>query len=514
MRIALLAVLASVSLTTGAQTGKNARHATAAEQTPAPSVEVRIDAAARRQVMEGFGATTASLTYNNGRVDNVPPALRSRALRAVYGEVKLTTGNVLLGLFEPQNDNDDPDRIDWSRFEVDGVRVISEKLVAPAAALGADGLFPSANIDHRYRAWMSELRRTNYLRYLDECAEFVLAAVIQWREITGSEPRYYALFNEPLTGNNELRGGSLHEVIDLVKHVGARLRKEGFKRVKFVVPNEETIAANYRVARALLSDPEARQYVGAIGYHPYPYGSAYVDVGRILAASGAGKPDPAAVAERQRLSELAAQYDVAVWMSEVSHANADPRSMDHLRGRAIHIHDELKYANASAFFGMHAMWDSRSHAEHFAGRGDPGFFSEADTIVLIENELDRVTITGMGYAIGHYARWMSPGAVRLDAASDDPLVLATAFYDSAKRAAAVVLINNATSTRMVHVDLNGLNFAEALRGEQSFGNVRWQPIAAIKPAAAGRFSVTLPPRSVTSLGAGIAGGDPTGGPAR
>jgi hypothetical protein len=36
-----------------------------------------------------------------------------------------------------------------------------------------------------------------------------------------------------------------------------------------------------------------------------------------------------------------------------------------VRGRAIQIHDELVYADAAAFFGMNAMWDTTSHAQHY-----------------------------------------------------------------------------------------------------------------------------------------------------
>lgn len=70
---------------------------------------------------------------------------------------------------------------------------------------------------------------------------------------------------------------------------------------------------------------------------------------QILRASGSGRPDPASVEQRGRLRELGRKYGVPLWMTEVSHAEVDPRSFDHLRGRAIHIHDEMVYADASAF---------------------------------------------------------------------------------------------------------------------------------------------------------------------
>ena len=97
------------------------------------------------------------------------------------------------------------------------------------------------------------------------------------------------LFNEPLSGNGELAGGSVPEIIDIVKRAGARLRAEGFATMKFVIPAEETEELSLEHATAVLADPVARPFVGAIAYHPYPYGSTYASVPNILATSGSGQ---------------------------------------------------------------------------------------------------------------------------------------------------------------------------------------------------------------------------------
>lgn len=135
----------------------------------------------------------------------------------------------------------------------------------------------------------------------------------------------------------------------------------------------------------------------------------YASVPRILQASGHGSPDADSVEQRRRLRDLCRQYRVPLWMTEVSHAEVDPRSFDHLRGRAIHIHDEMAYADDSALYGMNAMWDKNTHADHFAGRGGEvpnSCLTEEDTIALADNDTNSVLITGTGYAIGHYARWL------------------------------------------------------------------------------------------------------------
>jgi len=57
-----------------------------------------------------------------------------------------------------------------------------------------------------------------------------------------------------------------------------------------------------------------------------------------------------------------------------------------------------------------------------------------------------VTITSTGRAIGHYARFIRRGAKRIDATSNDPLLLVSAFRDNTQGGRLVlVAINNAAA---------------------------------------------------------------------
>ena len=464
----------------------------------AADVRVEVNATAAYQVMEGFGATTVPLIYQNGGDDKLPPALRTRALEAVYRDVRLTLGNVSMGRWEPENDDADPMHLNEAALEVAGLRATNDKLLAPARALGADGLYPGNGISLFATEWLKPIRTSDYNRYLDECAEYVVSAVLKWRDVTGEIPRYHHLFNEPLYGNVDLRGGSPKEITGIVKRAGARLRSAGMP-TQFIIASEYSAAQSAAVAREVLADPNARQYVGAIGYHPYPYQSPYASMENILAGPGMGQPDAAAVADRRALRDLGRQYNVPVWMTEVSHGGLDPRSMDALRARAIEIHDELAYADASAFFAMHAMWDSKSNTEHFGA--ERSLLKEEDTVVLIDVGASSVLITGTGYAIGHYARWVQRGALRVEAASDDSLVMVSAFKDNKRGKASFVIINNADTVKTVRVHVNGLAFTGPLEGEQSEGEVRWKALTGIAPSgdAKDAFVVDVPPRSVTSV---------------
>lgn len=472
---------------------------------PGPAIVV-VDAARAHQRIDGFGASHTSLVYAGTLGDVLSPDLRRRAIAAVYGQVGLHIGNLEAALLESPggwearaNDNDDPAQINWTGFDASSAGAMKSTVVDLAQPYGFDGYCLAQKVNIRWASpWLKELRTADYPRYLAEVAEQVTAGAIYWRDTYGIVPRYLMLFNEPLSGNGELDGGTTQEVVDIVKAAGSRLRAAGFGEMTFVVPNEETERQTLETTRAILADAEARQYVGVIGYHTYPYGSAYADINRILATSGSGQPDAQALAVRGELAALAQQAGLPLWMTEVSHGAVDPLSFDALRGRAIHIHDELVYAGASGYFGMFSMWDRASQRQHF-GNDDLGQIE--GHIALIDNANSTVQITGMGYAIGHYARWIGAGALRVEATSSDPLLLVTAFHDSQASRVVLVLINNAEREQAVEIQLQGLTASGAITGEQSTADRPWQPLVLAEAVTAEGWAVTVPPASVTTLAA-------------
>lgn len=468
---------------------------------PSDAIPVMVDGEARRQVIEGFGATHKSLVF--GGKDNLTPALRERALEAVYGQVELTTGNLEVGGYELNNDNEDPSTFAWDAFDWKRSDWMVEKLVRPAEPMGFDNYYPALAINLRWEmSWMKDLRETDYERYLAEAAEHVVAGLLYWENTYDIVPRYVLPFAEPTTGNQTLDGGrGRRELADLVEAIGKRMRAEGFEDVKMVVPGEASEGASLKSARTILERPEARQYVGAIAYHSYPYGSVYSSVKRILETSGQGVPNPEKIEVRNQLRELGKQYGLPVWMTEISMGpgrfDFEFGAMENVRARAIHIHDEFVYTGASAFFGMNNMWDLKAHRDHF--NGSDNFLSEQSTIALINNETGAVHTSGMGYAIGHYARWINRGAVRLEATSADSLLQVTAFRDDTQNRFVLVAINNSPAEKSLDVQLSNLRIQGEVTGEQSAKEKRWEPVSSFEPSSPQRIIFSVPGRSVTTI---------------
>ena len=175
-------------------------------------------------------------------------------------------------------------------LELPGLRAINEQAdLAPARALGADGsLSRQRDQPVRDRVAQAAFARANYNRYLDECAEYVVSAVLKWRDVTGEIPRYHASvqrgdLGQPGAQRRQHEGDHRHHQA----RRRAASRRRGCRR-RSSSPSEYSAAQSAALAREILADPDARQYVGAIGYHPYPYESAYSSMANILAGPGSG----------------------------------------------------------------------------------------------------------------------------------------------------------------------------------------------------------------------------------
>src|SRR5260370_9792779 len=108
----------------------------------------------------------------------------------------------------------------------------------------------------------------------------------------------------------------VQQTVDIAKRAGARLRRSGFAKTRFMIGTEETEQISLQVATAILSDSDARQYVGAIGYHSYPYDEGYSSIPFILNTSGAGVPDRGRVAVRTQIRALGKSYNVQMCMPD------------------------------------------------------------------------------------------------------------------------------------------------------------------------------------------------------
>ena len=106
--------------------------------------------------------------------------------------------------------------------------------------------------------------------------------------------------------------------------------------MKLVIPDDENPPTTYRRASAVLQDPKARQYVGALAYHTYSQ-----DLSDIV-----------------RLRQLGTKYSLPVWMTEWN--NGSGGDWRKAMGWAERMHLVLTVGGVNAvdyMWGYFGSWD-------------------------------------------------------------------------------------------------------------------------------------------------------------
>jgi O-glycosyl hydrolase len=243
------------------------------------------------------------------------------------------------------------------------------------------------------------------------------------------------------------------------------MRAAGFK-TKLVIPDDENPIDAYRRAVAVLQDPQARQYVGAVAFHIYRIG---------------------APSDWAKLRALASQYKLPLWMTEYW-----KRSYSTYSGAfdwAIKMHQLLTIGNVNAIFylwGFFGDWGSGAAAGPISIHFDNGAFVSWSK-------------TSLYYLTGQYSKFVRPGSTRVDASSSDPAVLVSAYKHGRK--VVIVATNTAPDARTfsVHVPKGRI-----LRKVSLVQTTATSGLKALKPLRSrhNSFAGVLPAESVTTFLAG------------
>ena len=434
------------------------------------AVTVAVDGAVRYQTMDGFGSSLR--VFDDPHVfENFNPATRRAAtiltpaqqgevMDRLYRDLKLTrvrpvSPDTAVGAgIEPVNDNSNPNVTDLSKFNFawKNLDAHTDYLVR-ARERGATTFFHSPL---NRESWMG----TTTLNDAAEYGEWLLAQVRRSAE-RGVRLPYLAVANEPSYGRNSMSGEFIRDVI---KHVGPRLRAEGFDTM-FVTTDDVRPSNAAAKARVVLADPVARQYVGALATHLYD--ESVTNVGQMKA--------------------LAEQYQLPLWMTEFSMSGmpsagrpANPFAWASL------MHDLISTYNVSA---VDYMW---------------GFFGEwegnSSMLITLNNTgatYDGYTLNKTYYTTGQFSRFVEPGAERIKAQSTDATVQATAFLDD-DGDLVIVAINNGALNQQTTFSLSGLAGFDRVDVVRTSGSENWATLAPVSVSGSG-FSTVLPHNSVTTF---------------
>ncbi|MBI3764317.1 MAG: hypothetical protein HY260_20950 [Chloroflexi bacterium] len=484
-----------MTATAGAGHGATA-HATStplpeAAFTPSATVSIQVDGATRYQTISGFGASfrpfngpLSKLDTPNGPDFTTATDEQRRAIAQIlFSQLGLTRARVFPNGFEPVNDNADPFTFNPAAYDWSEVNQITD-FIALAKPDGLQTPWASFSMDVGHtQAWLRKPGSDCALNpaLIDEEVEWLLAAAIRFRD-AGEELQFMAVNNEPDLCPPGFKI-EIDDMVTIVKRLGARLRAEGLS-TKIVVTDGWIPQNVLRYAQAVLADPDARQYVGALAYHAYADG--YDDPAAVLNNSAQGNPPHAAVEVRRQIRDLAAQYNLPVWMTEICYCV--PRSgfseFELLRARLNHLHDEMTLANVAAFDAIN-LYNIRR----------PGVFDElVEVYYRPDGTMERYELSTYGQLLGHYSRFVAPGSVRLKADSGDPRVRVLA-YQRPDGKLVIVALNNNTFAVQANIGFANVSQPAALSVLTSREDAIWQDGPEVSAGAMG----VLPPLSVTTF---------------
>ncbi len=428
---------------------------------PASDVTVTVDVSRRFQTIDGFGTSqrlfddphvTNTSNPTTGRGGVVIPADQQAAImRALYSDIGLTRARYSTDPnIEPVNDNADPNVTDLSKFNF--------------AWKGGDGHIAQVNADRAYgltKWWGSPLTPGETWMGGNDVAEYVewaLAIIRHWNA-AGTPLTWWSLFNEPAAFSGlGTRSGEFMR--DAIKKIGPVLVAEGIP-TRILIPDDVTPAEALSRASIILADPAARQYVVAIGTHPY-----------------GGAPNNNSMAE---LSALAKQYGLPLWLTEWS--TSDWWTWANAMHTWLHDFDIGAIDYQWGFFGEWEGPGPRLISIQSSGTQYIGFVREKQY-----------------YVMGHYSAYVRPGTPRVAAdasGASSASLRATAYFDGTK--VVVVVLNVGHSDVATRIELGaGIPCVRSLAAVRTSG-IESGAQQLLVTLDAPHFVTTFPAQSITTL---------------
>lgn len=403
------------------------------------AVTVNINASLQYQTILGWGKTTPHL--------DVPPMLRDQILDQAVNDLGLTrlrleppSGNRShLKRWEWLNDNGDPYSINWDGFNTTALDArVSQWVVPFKQRVEANGDPFSLYVSPSFFNGGSSGRVPDWLLHSpDEYAEWAAAILIRLRDQHNIRADYYCICNE--AGNNNLFSPQV--VGKMIKTLGPMLQQLGLP-TKIQFPEGVSADESWRYIQALQNDAEIWRYIGLITYHLY------------------GKNDA-----RPTIRDFAI-------------AKGLPTGQTEYMGLTIHhLYDDLVLGGVSYWeiYGLAGPQPQsiKSHASSASFRGGAHYWDFRQVM--------------------HYVR---PGAVRVEATSDDPALRVLAFVRNGKTT--VVFLNNTPPHQARTVTVNSL--PPGVYGVcQSLGRQPYQELGLKTVTPNGALMLEVPANSVLTI---------------
>jgi len=398
----------------------------------------------KHQTLLGWGATAAKL--------EVPDALREQLLDEAVNGLGLTRlrleppGGNRPGLrrWEWDNDNGDPDDIHWAAFNTKALDEKAALWIKPfKERVERNGDPFTLYISPSFFVGGSSGEPPAWLLHSPcEYAEYALSLILRLKDKHGIVPTYYSICNE--AGNNN--PFSAQVLAAIIKTLGPKL--EALKLpTKIEFPECVNADMAWAYIQAVKDDEEVWKHVGLVTYHLY--------------GGNASRPK----------------------IRDFAHAKGLPTGQTEFMGTTInHLYDDLTEGGVS-------VW------EHYvmAGWGNQTLSGCYLSANHNQTSFSRYPAYWDFRQVMHYVR---PGAIRVEAASDDPAIRPLAFVRDGKMT--VVLLNNTPPHQARTVELKGI-LPGLYRTCASLAGKPYQELGPKAVRAAASLSLDVPPNGVLTV---------------
>lgn len=294
----------------------------------------------------------------------------------------------------------------------------------------------------------------------DDFAQFMATWVKKFKTEVGidlyaispqNEPRFAQSFRSCVYTPEQMR--------DVVIAIGQEFAAQGLTTKILVADDMLAVWKTVPMMQVSVADPTAGPYVHGLAVHGYSNGVNPTPSAEAAAYWGTGRG----------LSDYALATGKTTWMTETSgYWNNWTDGMD----LASTIYIALKYGKISGWF----WWRLAVTQSYW----------EDEALILNGNKLTNY------YVHKHYYKWIRPGAVQIDATSDDDYVHCVAFNHKQNNTLTLVVLNWADAAKTVTISGNSLPSQFDRYLSTSSNNCASQ-------GTIGPSSISLPGKSVTTL---------------
>ena len=354
----------------------------------------------------------------------------------------------LCARFETENDDDDPDHIEWSNYHFSQMDYTVERVVLPIKRL-LEARGETLYLNVNYDAFVLRCPGTPYhhLDDLDEYAEFALATFLHLRDTFGLVPDAWEMILEP--DNTNWRGPAIGEAM---VRTGRLLAEHGF-HPDFIAPSNTEMAAAVRYFDEIVRVPGALDYLDEISYHRY---------------RGPQREDVEAIGER------AARYGLRSAM------------LEHIGSGHEDLYEDLAIGRNSAWQQFALAYGGRNAARNQKNDRGGVYFP----IDISDPERPRILVGRRTHYLRQTFRFVRAGARRIGAGSTDGRHQPLAFVN--RDAGTVVVVKSDAPGELDIIGLPAGRYAVTYTTEKERGAM----LPAIALAAGDTLRARIPAAGV------------------